>query len=302
MPEISGLVSIIIPFYNRESLLRDAIESVLAQTYSHWELFLVDDGSTDGSAELARDYASRKPENVHYLDHPNHTNCGVTRTRNLGAAASQGEYLAFLDSDDIWLPNKLEYQVAIMQAFPQVGLCCSPSEYWYSWDPDAGPDAEDHVPALAPAEKLYDPPFLFVNSYPIGDYGAPTPASFLVRRTAFDLVGGFAEEFNPATDPLYEDIAFVSKFYLEVPVYIAGLCTDRYRFRSDSLWVRALGTNRDEQGRRFYFRWLRHYLHSRAINDRSVWKAVRRKGYLYFLPLPASFTKLIRRIENRLFR
>lgn len=302
MPEASGLVSVVIPFYNRQDFLAGAIESVLAQTYPHWELFLVDDGSTDHGTKIARGYAARLPDKIHYLEHPGHANRGVTRTRNLGASASGGEYLAFLDSDDVWLPNKLEHQLRLLEAFPQAGLCCGPSEYWYSWGGDPKQRGLDHVPPVAPPDQLYLPPFLFVNSYPLGDYGAPTPASFLLRRSAFELAGGFPEEFNPATDPVYEDIAFLSKIYLQVPVYVTGLCTDRCRCRPDALWISALHTNRDEHARRFYFQWLKNYLQARAITDPSVWEAIRRKGWMYLLLFPAPVTKLLRRFANRLGR
>jgi glycosyltransferase involved in cell wall biosynthesis len=300
MEEIQGLVSVSIPFHNRENFLAEAIESVLAQTYTHWELLLVDDGSTDRGAELARGYANRFPRKIRYLEHPNHANVGVTRSRNLGASESRGEYLAFLDSDDVWLPDKLSHQVAVMQAFPQAGLCCGPSEYWYSWDTDAG--GKDQVVPLAPPDQLYDPPFLFVKSYPFGNYGAPCPSSYLLRRRAFDLIEGFVQAFNPGTFQLYEDIAFLSKLYLRVPVFVTAVCTDRYRCHPDAMTFRVQGTLREERARRFYFHWLRDHLCSHAVTSPAVWKAFRRKAWMYRLPLPASMTRLLRRAENRLFR
>ena len=300
MPEVRGLVSVTIPFYNRENFLSETVESVLAQTYSNWELFLVDDGSTDRSTELARTYASRFPDRIHYLEHPNHANCGVTRARNLGAAASCGEYFAFLDSDDVWLPNKLEHQVMLLEQNPQAGLCYGPSEYWFSWDPASR--EHDSVPAVAPAGQLYEPPYLFANSHPFGGYEAPCPSSFLLRRNAFDLAGGFVEAFNPANYQLYEDTAFLSKLYLKVPVYVTDLCTDRYRCHPDSIWFRTQGKPREEEERRFYFRWLRNYLRSQSVTDPSVWKAMRRKGWMYRLPLPAPLTRLIRRAAKRFSR
>src|SRR3974390_1092217 len=103
MRETDDLVSISIPFYNSEDFLSEAIESVLAQTYSHWELFLVDDGSTDRSKDIAHSYAARFPEKITYLEHPNHRNCGLTCSRNLGVRNARGAFLAFLDSDDVWL-------------------------------------------------------------------------------------------------------------------------------------------------------------------------------------------------------
>lgn len=302
MSGIKDLISVSIPFHNRENFLGEAIESVLAQTYPKWELCLVDDGSSDRSAELARGYADRFPTQIRYLDHLNHANLGVTSSRNLGASASQGEYLAFLDSDDVWLPNKLSHQFAIMEACPQAGLCCGPSEYWYSWNTHADRNARDEVVSLAPADQLYDPPSLFVKSYPFGKFGAPCPSSFLLRRRAFDLLGGFVQAFNPGTFQLYEDTAFLSKLYLRIPVYVTGICTDRYRCHPESISFRTQGKLREEQERRFYFQWLRAYLRSQAVTDAAVWKILRQRAWMYRLPLPALITRSLRRAENRLFR
>lgn len=300
MPEVRGLVSVTIPFYNRETFLREAVESVLAQSYPQWELFLVDDGSTDGSTDLARSYAARHPDKIHYLDHPNHANCGVTRSRNLGAAASRGEYLAFLDSDDIWLPHKLEHQLPLLEANPRAGLCYGPSEYWFSWDPASV--EPDSVRAIAPAGRLYEPPYLFANSHPFGGYEAPCPSSFLLRRRAFSRVEGFVEAFNPSTYQLYEDTAFLSKLYLEIPVYVTDVCTDRYRCHPGSIWFRMQGKLREEQERQFYFRWLRSYLRSQGVSDPVVRRAMRRRAWMYRLPVSASMTRLLRRAANRLSR
>src|SRR5512135_1708649 len=129
MGEISELVSVIIPFYNCERFLREAIESVLAQSYKLWELLLVDDGSTDGGTEIAREIAALQPDKIFYLEHAGHANCGVTRTRNLGVGQSRGEFLAFLDGDDVWLPRKLEVQVHHLRENPDAGLIFGPSEY-----------------------------------------------------------------------------------------------------------------------------------------------------------------------------
>lgn len=300
MPEVRGLVSITIPFHNRESFLAETIESVLAQTYPHWELFLVDDGATDRSTEIARRYAARLPEKIRYLSHSDHANRGVTRSRNLGASLSQGEYLAFLDSDDVWLPDKLQHQVAQLEAHPDAGLCYGPSEYWQSWDPAA--PAPDATPPVAPGGRVYPPPFLFAHSHPFGGYEAPCPSSFLLRRPAYDLAGGFVEAFNPATFQLYEDTAFLSKLYLKVPVYVTDVCTDRYRCHPDSIWFRTQATSREEKERRFYFRWLYSYLRAEKITNPEIWRAMRRKGWIYRLPLPASITRMLRRAANRLSR
>src|SRR5919109_4752706 len=92
------LVSIIIPFLNAEKFIQEAIESVFAQTYDNWELFMVDDGSTDASTEIARGYAQQNPEKVRYLEHLGHQNRGISASRNLGLSHAKGQYVAMLDA------------------------------------------------------------------------------------------------------------------------------------------------------------------------------------------------------------
>src|SRR5215207_11709928 len=105
------LVSSVMIFLNAEKFIEEAIESVFAQTYDNSELLLVDDGSTDDSTQIALRYAERDPEKVRYLEHPGHRNRGMSASRNLGVSHAEGEYVAFLDADDVWLPYKLQRQV-----------------------------------------------------------------------------------------------------------------------------------------------------------------------------------------------
>ncbi|HEX8089705.1 MAG TPA: glycosyltransferase family 2 protein, partial [Blastocatellia bacterium] len=98
----NSLVSVIIIFLNAEEFIAEAIESVFDQTYSDWELLLVDDGSTDASAEIALRYAAGYRGRVRYLEHEGHQNRGMSASRNLGIASARGEFVAFLDADDVW--------------------------------------------------------------------------------------------------------------------------------------------------------------------------------------------------------
>ena len=105
----SPLISIVIPTYNRGSLLLKAVTSILAQTYTHWELIVVDDGSTDDTAETLH---SLKDSRIHLLALPHNGN--IAALRNAGAKAGSGEWIAFLDSDDEWVSNKLEIQLHLL--------------------------------------------------------------------------------------------------------------------------------------------------------------------------------------------
>ncbi len=299
MTEPYTLVSIITPFYNSERFLAETVESVLAQTYPHWELLLVDDGSTDASSAIAREYAARRPGQIHYVAQLG-GNRGMDAARNLGERHAQGQILAFLDSDDVWLPDKLSERLAIFDQHPEVGFAYGHSEYWVDWDAERKTDTPNSIPLLSPADRVYLPPELLVGSYPLGPWGAPCPSSFVVRRSAFQLVGGFEEAFHPGTFQLYEDEAFFAKLALTVPIYVSSTCCERYRCGEDTGWIRALNTSTDEAARRFYYRWLRGYLKREKIVDMRVWAALRRSEWSYRLPFPAAFSNFVRRAVRRL--
>ena len=109
------LFSVIIPVYNRHAAVREAIDSVLGQTFADYELIVVDDGSTDGTPEIEREYRGA-------LRYVGRDHRGVSAARNAGAGASSGRWLAFLDSDDRWLPEKLSRQALYIRQHPDVGI------------------------------------------------------------------------------------------------------------------------------------------------------------------------------------
>jgi glycosyltransferase involved in cell wall biosynthesis len=162
---MNTLISVIIPVYNCERYLAEALESVLAQTWGRVETVIVDDGSTDGSADVAKRFGS----SVRYDLQP-HAGPGVARNR--GVELAQGEYLAFLDADDLWVENKLELQMA-------------------AFDSDTLPDAVfGHVeqfisPDLPRAltEKIYCPVELVPGRF---------PGTMLIRSETFRRVGLFS--------------------------------------------------------------------------------------------------------------
>lgn len=110
---MSELVSIIVPVYNVEKFIRETMDSVLAQTYPHWELLLVEDGSGDSSAEVIETYIKEKQETrIRLIRQP--SNQGAAKARNRGVQEAGGRYLAYLDADDLWAPEKLERQLRFM--------------------------------------------------------------------------------------------------------------------------------------------------------------------------------------------
>lgn len=106
---MNALVSIILPTYNRESLLPKAIKSIIAQTYPHWELMIIDDGSVDGTRDLVGSF-SKDDKRIHYIYQQNQ---GQGNARNAGIRMSKGEFITFIDSDDEYLPEKIEKQLAV---------------------------------------------------------------------------------------------------------------------------------------------------------------------------------------------
>ncbi|GAB5500683.1 MAG: glycosyltransferase [Pseudohongiellaceae bacterium] len=163
-------VSVIIPSFNRRHCLPRALDSVLAQTVPALEIIVVDDGSSDGTRSLI---ASDYPQ-VTYLWQPNR---GVSAARNAGIEAARGDWLAFLDSDDEWLPSKLELQLALASSMPQCPLVHS-DEIWIR--------SGVRVNAMRKHEKAGG--YIFERCLPLC---AISPSAALIRATLFDELGGF---------------------------------------------------------------------------------------------------------------
>src|ERR1700693_2867751 len=156
-----ALVSATIAFLNAEKFLAETIESVLAQTYPKWELFLVDDGSTDGSSQIARDYAARHADRVRYLEHPGHENRGKSASRNLGLRHARGRYVTWLDADDVWLPGRLANHVPLLEAHPEAAMLYGPTLVWFSWSGKPEDQSKDYPTQTGvPPNTLVNPPVL----------------------------------------------------------------------------------------------------------------------------------------------
>ncbi len=169
------VVSVIITSYNYGRFLGGAIESVLAQTYSPLDIVVVDDGSTDETATVARSYAAR---GVAYVSTPR---VGAARARNAGIGLTAGPLVAFLDADDTWLPNKIERQVAHLGQHPEVALV---SCHAYACDEQMQRESIVHA-AEEPSRWMLER--LLVHNVVLN------PTCVLVRRPALERVGGFSD-------------------------------------------------------------------------------------------------------------
>jgi glycosyltransferase involved in cell wall biosynthesis len=188
------LVSVIIPTFNRATWVREAIASVLAQTYSHLELIVVDDGSYDATPEVVQACG----DGLIYIQQ---AHAGVSAARNRGVAASRGALIAFLDSDDMWLPKKIAAQVAHLQQQPDAHACYT-DEIWI----------RHGVRVNARQIHQKHSGWLFEPSLP---RCIISPSSIMLRRTLWDQLGGFDERL-----PACEDYDLWLRLALRTPVLL----------------------------------------------------------------------------------
>jgi glycosyltransferase involved in cell wall biosynthesis len=166
------LVSVVVPVYNGARFLRQALDSIAAQDYRPFETIVIDDGSTDGSAAIARSYSG-----LRYLRQANQ---GVAAARNAGIGACAGQFLAFLDQDDAWSPSKVSRQVEHLLAHPELGFVLAHERLF-----------------LEPGARL--PPWLKANLL-TGDHPGYVVGTLTVRRPVFDVVGLFDASYRMASD------------------------------------------------------------------------------------------------------
>lgn len=294
-PAIFPLVSVIVPVYNGERFFTETIESVLAQDLQNFELLLVDDGSSDASVELARAYAANHPERVRCLEHDGHVNKGLSASRNLGIHHAKGEFLAFLDADDIWRPTKLREQLAIMRDHPEVGMVTGSANYWESWA--GGNDWVVQTGDVRDTPRY--PPHTAIALYPLGRAPAPCPSDIMLRRELVQRVG-FSDDRFRGIYSLYEDQTFLAKIYLAVPVYFSSRVWIDYRQHPQSMLATLLQDGHYDEVRQFYLSWYREYLKILpSPPPAEIIRALDRAERPYRYP---RFYKLARKVKRALRR
>ena len=250
------LVSVIMPFLNAAQFLEEAIESVRAQTYPHWELLLCDDGSTDGSSKVAQRYASLDPARIRHLVHDDGATHGASAARNLGLRAARGELVALLDGDDVWLPHKLEEQVAIMNERPDADALYGDTLSWYGWTGVPDDAARDHTPKSGIAGGTLLAPRELITRMLRHEITVPCTCSMIVRADAVRRSGGFVDELRY----VYTDQAFYARLSMVASVLYVDRCWDRYRRHAASAYSTVQRSGGSRAARSRFLTWLDGYL------------------------------------------
>jgi len=190
-------VSVIIPAYNRCQMLKQAVDSVLSQDFTDFELIVSDDGSTDNTQEMLRAYGNRilviRQENK-----------GVSAARNRGIVSASGDLIAFLDSDDLWMPEKLSEQVAFFNANPD-GLICQSEEIWIRNGVRVNPKKKHRKLS----GMIFEASLLLC---------LVSPSAVMMRRSLFDEVGLFDE-----TLPACEDYDLWLRIGCRYPIFLIDI-------------------------------------------------------------------------------
>jgi glycosyltransferase involved in cell wall biosynthesis len=273
----SPTVSAIIVVRNGEAYLREAIDSIVCQSFTDWELIVVDDGSFDGTAAIVRGYERELPDKIRLINHPDGQNHGISASRNLGLTEVRGRYIGFLDADDVWLPEKLAAQVAIMGADRALGMIYGRTLIWHSWQ--EGSRREDfYYPLGVKPERRYDPPVLFELLLE-SKAQTPTTCNALMRNDLFATLGGFDDRFRL----MFEDQTFFAKALAFAPAYVSDRTWAKYRQHSQSCSATSASAGNDEAARLTFLRWLNASIahHSPSLRVRSaIWRTLAKATYV----------------------
>lgn len=302
MPD-KPVVTVIMTFLNSQKYIAQAIESVISQTFNEWELLLVDDGSFDSSSLIAKEYAVKFPDRIFYLDHPDHRNLGKSSSRNLGIIKARGSYVTFLDSDDIFLPHKIQHQLELLNINPEASMVFGVTEYWYSWDPNS--KKKDFTPLLGlKALSIFRPPELAVF-FMEHTYYTPCICSLLVRRDLLLYINAFDETIQD----LFEDQVLIYKICLNARVITDNWCNEKYRQHAESTSSRAM-LNHDyhpvlpSSSRLNFLKWFENYINMNSIDSPRLHYLVQKELRIFEYPafysvyLPAK--NILRKIGMRM--
>lgn len=203
-------VSVIIPTYNRANLIGKAIKSVLNQTYQDFEIIVIDDGSTDNTEDVIRSFPDKR---VKYIK--KYKNKGISVARNIGIKVARGKYIALLDSDDEWLPEKLDKQINILKSeSPEVGVVYSNALY-------IDENGKNINRKLRNSKKVEG----YIYEDLLGKYCVGPPSTFLIKKECFNRVGLFDDLLSGQED--WDMWIRIAKYYrfalIKIPLVKYGL-------------------------------------------------------------------------------
>ena len=221
MNEEHPFVSVIIPCFNGEKFIGEAIESVLNQTYQNWELIIVDDGSTDNSKKIIKQYCIAD-KRIHYIQ--NKKNKGIPSTRNTGIKISNGEYIAFLDQDDLWMKDKLDLFIREFNRYDtKVGIIFSDIEIVFADDIIRRNYKKVNYYKIQKLNKRNFIKKLFTENFII------TPSQVILRKECFNKLGLLDERLHGG-----DDYDFWLRATGEFNFKYLGIPLTKYRFHKEN--------------------------------------------------------------------
>ncbi|MDE2635255.1 MAG: glycosyltransferase family 2 protein, partial [Chloroflexota bacterium] len=228
MEKSAPLVSVIMPVYNGERFLAEAVDSILTQTYTNFELLIVDDGSTDASARIIREYAARDCR-IRFLQHER--NLGPGSAQNTGLAVANGALIANMDSDDISLPLRLEKQVRFLENHPKIGALgvCAQAK------------SEDMATSLFEFNVPQEHALIAFNLFHGASFVGPT---VVVRAQFLNLVGGYTNDRMKTAD-----LDLACRLLCQTSIQFANLpeCLYLYRRHKRAIGVATMGEQSAEE-------------------------------------------------------
>lgn len=254
-------VTVAIAFLDEMRFLADAVDEVRRQTLEAWRLILVDDGSTDGSSEIADEFARADPERIAVVRHEGRVNRGLAASRNLAIHHASTEFLCFLDADDLWSPDKLVTQLDAFATYPDAVMVCGPS--WHR--PLGGPPPGELVAVCAGAPRLLRRG-AFARMRMRGTVTTPPPSDVMYRLATLREVGGVPE--GPG---VIEDQRTYVAVALRGPVAVLDRPLTTYHVRTDSLY----GSTRDDgmqqvRTHREFERWVVRHCARRGLHGAAT--------------------------------
>jgi len=244
-------ISIITPLYNGLKTLEETADSVFIQDFKDWEWIFFDDGSKDGTQELAKKYEKEFPGRIFYYEHSQNRNYGTAYTRNRAVEKSKGEIISFIDQDDIWFKNRLSSQLKLLDKSDDCAMIWGPCLYWYK-------EREFKQPVgyrgSGLRTGLYQPPE-FIEIFLSDLRGTPLPGASLVKRKCFDAVKGYDESIKGSEDiTLWLKLANVFTIYYEDEILV------KYRRHQDSTLSVARGSGEMDKWDLDFYKWVINFL------------------------------------------